>query len=117
MGRLTKWTDVRASLSLEITPDLMDELSGDTLRALLPFVDDPPYNLIIEFSASGSYDPGSTYDPDTAYPPETSEDRELVQAYVEGGKRFSLPVEVQQALFARFEEEIYNEPLPPNDPF
>ena len=118
--RGSSWSNATGSVVLEL--DLDDEgnlcdlqsekgVGSDELNFLRPFVADPPQaEIVIHFTSSGYYDPGSMWggSDGLGWAPEGADDREFESAEVliDGKADSTLPKEIGLRLFSLFEKQI-----------
>lgn len=112
MGHVTHWSNVSGHFSTELRPEsLTPELWEEVATLLYDYS-----TLEVDFISTGYYDPGHTYgDPDRCYQPAGSDDRELVDAWLNGetetlgilhDTRIDLTRDLQEKLFEHFAEQI-----------
>ena len=107
MSQKRSWNKVPGSIVIELGLNNDGELCDAERERELPVQGD---ELIINFTSSGSYDPGVLTGPlDGSYPPEYDEERLLKDAYILHGEptiKMILPQDIAQQLFDLYEEEI-----------
>lgn len=96
MSNVTKWRNVRGTLSINLARqgnELIEEDGNDRLSFLLPLIADVGENelleLVIEFTSTGEDDPGSMYGgaDNLGWPPCLTDERAITTIYIERGDK------------------------------
>jgi len=108
-----KWKNVSGTFSIEVEyhhpSGSAVDINGKELECLTDLVGmQDMFELVIDFTSSGYYDPGCTYGPpENCYPPEGEAEEELDEAYLQEGSIIkSLSRETENKLFELYAEEI-----------